>query len=346
MTPLAHLLPLLLPLFPFTIAAPRPVPTPLPVILWHGLGDRSDAAGLSDVSDLLQAVHPGTKVHIVSLASDGAGDRRASFFGRLTDQLSSVCDNLTSSADFSGGVTSVDALGFSQGGLFLRGLVETCAGIHVRSLVTFGSPHNGIADLPACGTWDLLCKGAEGALKGNKWSEWVQSNIVPAQYFREVDDETGLGSEAYLEGSGWLADVNNERDVKSEKYRGRLGSLERFVMYGFEEDTTLLPKETAWFAEVNGTSGVVTGLRDRLVYLQDWLGLKILDDRKGLVFRMVKKAGHMDLSEGLLRKAFEEFFGPDRTLVEVKQEDEVEVSPDEVVNQWRGQDLSLVRGDW
>ncbi|KAF4547911.1 Palmitoyl protein thioesterase-like protein [Elsinoe fawcettii] len=333
-------------LFTTTLASPVPSSSPLPVIIWHGLGDRSDADGLTSVADLLQSVHAGTKVHIVSLGADGAADQRSSFFGQLTSQLASVCDELTSSPTFNGDVTHVDALGFSQGGLFLRGLVETCAGIHVRSLVTFGSPHNGIADLPRCGTWDLLCKGAEGALKGNKWSEWVQSNIVPAQYFRETNETTGLGSEAYLNGSGWLADVNNERDVKSEKYRGRLGSVERFVMYGFEEDATLLPKETAWFAEVNTTSGAVTRLRDRLMYAQDWLGLKILDEREKLIFRMVKKAGHMDLSEKLLRRTFEEFFGPSRHLPKVLQEEDIETVPEEVENKWRGHDISLMHRDW
>lgn len=174
----------------------------------------------------------------------------------------------------------------------------------------------------------------------------MQSNIVPAQYFRETDEETGLGSEAYLNGSGWLADVNNERDTKDEKYRGRLGSLDRFVMYGFEEDQTLLPKETAWFAEVNATSGEVTGLRDRLMYAQDWLGLKVLDEKKALVFRMVKKAGHMDLTAKLLRKAFAEFFGPERELEEVSQEEEKQVSPWSALTNWRLQDISLAGGDW
>lgn len=347
MAPLTNLLPLLTLLTTaFSTPITSPAPSPLPVVLWHGLGDRFDNDGLTDISDLLQVVHPRTKVHIVSLGDDGAADQRASFFGSLTDQVSTVCDTLSSDPVFSSKTGPIDMLGFSQGGLFLRGLLETCPGIRVRSLVTFGSPHNGIADLPACGTWDLLCKGAQGALKGNKWSEWVQSNIVPAQYFRETDEETGLGSEAYLNGSGWLADVNNERDTKDEKYRGRLGSLERFVMYGFEEDQTLLPKETAWFAEVNATSGEVTGLRDRLMYAQDWLGLKVLDEKKALVFRMVKKAGHMDLTAKLLRKAFVEFFGPERELEEVPQEEEKQVSPWSALTNWRLQDVSLAGGDW
>ena len=43
----------------------------------------------------------------------------------------------------------------------------------------------------------------------------------------------------------------------------------------------------------------------------DWLGLKKLDEKKGLLFREAKGA-HMQLTDEVLRKAFEEFFGPER----------------------------------
>ncbi|KAF2154398.1 alpha/beta-hydrolase [Myriangium duriaei CBS 260.36] len=303
-------------LLPATLATPVPSSSPLPVIIWHGLGDHFDNQGLSDVADLIKEVHPGTHTHIIALADDGAGDQRASFFGNVTAQSDIVCEQLSADPLLSGKTGRIDALGFSQGGLFLRGLTERCPGISVRSLVTFGSPHNGIAELARCGTWDLLCKGAVGAVGANRWSEWVQSNVVPAQYFRERDEVTGLAGEDYLEYSGWLADVNNERSVKDGKYAERLARLDTFALYAFEKDTTLLPKETAWFADVNATTGAVTDLKDRLLYDQDWLGLKKLDQRGALVFRTVENARHMQLSDKLLRKAFVDFFGAERKSVD------------------------------
>ena len=299
--------PLIALLLPFTSAAPTPAP--LPVLLWHGLGDRFDNAGLTDVAALLQQVHPGTDARIISLGPTGADDQRASFIGNVTAQSDAVCAEL--SADPTLVNTRLDALGCSQGGLFIRGLIERCPALKFRSLVTFGSPHNGIAQLPACGTWDLVCKGAEGAFRSSKWSNWVQGNVVPAQYYREVDDN-GLGSEAYLNHSGWLAEVNNERAEKNKAYKKRLAKLDNFAMYMFEEDTTVVPRETSWFAEVNATTGEVTDLQDRPMYKEDWLGLKELDKRGALKFRLVEKAKHMRFTEKLLRKAFEDFFGPDR----------------------------------
>ncbi|GAB7349075.1 hypothetical protein MBLNU459_g8034t1 [Dothideomycetes sp. NU459] len=304
----------LLAIAPFALALPAASPpstSPLPLIIWHGLGDRYDADGLASVSDLAQSVHAGTHVYTIRLSDDGSADSRATFFGNLTTQLDTVCTTLSNDSALSSNRTRIDALGFSQGGQFLRGLVERCPGIRVRSLVTFGSQHNGIAKFQECGTWDLLCKGAIAAVRGNAWSDFVQGSIVPPQYYREVDDATGEASEKYLNGSNFLADVNNEREHKNHDYKARLAALDRFAMYVFEDDKTVIPKESGWFAHVNTTSGNVTYLRDREIYRQDWLGLKELDEKDALVFRTAP-GEHMRLTDKVLREAFKDFFGPER----------------------------------
>ncbi|KAK1092589.1 target of SBF [Friedmanniomyces endolithicus] len=170
--------------------------------------------------------------------------------------------------------------------------------------------HNGISEFQVCGSYDFVCKGAVALVKGNAWTEYVQGRVVPAQYYRTVNESTGGASEGYLEGSGFLADVNNERVVKRGEYVERIAGLERFVMWVFEEDKTVIPKESGWFAEVNGTDGVVTGLRERAMYKEDWLGLRRLDEKGGLVFKSTP-GGHMDLNEGILAEAFGEYFGPE-----------------------------------
>jgi palmitoyl-protein thioesterase len=78
-------------------------------------------------------------------------------------------------------------------------------------------------------------------------------------------------------------------------------------MYMFEDDTTVIPKETSWFEEVNGTES--TPLRARKMYSEDWLGLRALDRKGGLKFR-ITPGDHMQLEEILLGEAFAEFYGP------------------------------------
>ena len=132
----------------------------------------------------------------------------------------------------------------------------------------------------------------------------MQGRLVPAQYFRNLDE-----LDSYLVSSNYLADINNERALKNRNYKENLSSLNKFVMFIFKNDTTVIPKESGWFAEVNTTSGQVTLLRDRPIYKEDWLGLKTLDEKGSLVFETLK-GDHMQISKEQLRSVMKTYFGP------------------------------------
>ncbi|KAG9234988.1 Alpha/Beta hydrolase protein [Amylocarpus encephaloides] len=287
--------------------------TPLPLVIWHGLGDNYAADGLASVGTLAQEVNPGTLVYMIRIDDDSSADRTATFFGNVTLQVEKVCADLAAHPILST-APAIDALGFSQGGQFLRGYVERCNNPPVRSLVTFGSQHNGISEFQQCESTDWVCRGAQGLLRSNTWSTFVQSRLVPAQYFRDPEQ-----MDDYLLHSNFLADINNERTLKNKTYKENLEKLERFVMYIFEEDTTAIPKESGWFAEVNGTE--ITLLRDRDIYKEDWIGLKTLDKKGALKFEETE-GGHMKLTDKTLRKAFESYYGPyGKTFVKDDHED-------------------------
>ncbi|KAI1271950.1 palmitoyl-protein thioesterase 1 [Xylaria sp. FL0933] len=278
--------------------------TPLPVVIWHGLGDAYNAEGIQQVGQLVEEAHPGTYVYFVRLDASGANDRRATFYGNVTEQLAQVCADLAADPILST-APAIDAVGFSQGGQFLRGYVERCNAPPVRSLVTFGSQHNGIVDYRACGPTDWLCRGAMALLHGNTWTSFVQSRLVPAQYFRDPSD-----LESYLEHSNFLADINNERALKNETYAANIARLENLVLYVFDDDTTVIPKETGWFEDVDGQES--TPLRARKLYQEDWIGLRALDRKGGLKLKTTP-GEHMQLSAEVLTEAFNEFFGPYKT---------------------------------
>lgn len=293
--------------------------TPLPLVIWHGLGDDYGGNGIKEIAALAEAANPGTYVHLIHLAESRSADRQATFLGNVTEQVSSVCDQLASEPILST-APAINALGFSQGGQFLRGYIERCNNPPVRNLVTFGSQHNGISHFEACAdTGDWICRGAEALLRYGRWSDFVQSRLVPSQYFRDPEE-----LDSYLEHSNFLADVNNEREEKNETYRENLSSLNKFAMFMFEDDVTSIPKESSWFSEVNTTSGEVTPLKERKLYKDDWLGLKELDEKDKLDFKSVP-GGHMSLSDDILNDVFEEYFSytVDLDSLEKAKEDQI-----------------------
>ncbi|KAF2639473.1 palmitoyl-protein thioesterase 1 precursor [Massarina eburnea CBS 473.64] len=297
-------------LIPAIIASPIDAPRaePLPLIIWHGLGDNYAADGLQSVGELANETNPGTFVYYIRLDESPDSDRTATFLGNLTEQLEQVCSDLSAHPILST-APGVNALGFSQGGQFLRAYIERCNNPPVKNLVTFGSQHNGIVKYQVCGSMDWLCKAYIGILKANTWGSWVQSHLVPAQYFRDTDEETGEPTLDYLESSNFLADINNERELKNVTYAENLATLDNFVMYVFENDTTVIPKESGWFAQTNLTSGEVTELRNRTIYKEDWIGLKKLDEKGALVFKTTP-GPHMQIDDDVLEDVFKTYFAP------------------------------------
>ncbi|KAI4286077.1 MAG: hypothetical protein L6R38_000194 [Xanthoria sp. 2 TBL-2021] len=276
---------------------------PLPLVVWHGLGDNYKADGLRSVGEIANATNPGTYTYFIRLDDDPSSDRTATFLGNVTEQVSKVCRDLAAH-DILSKASAINALGFSQGGQFLRAYVERCNRPPVHTLVTFGSQHNGISEFQNCGDNDWVCQSWDGYLKRNTWSHFVQSRLVPAQYYRDPEDLQG-----YLENSNFLADINNERAGRSNAtYKENLKMLHKFVMYMFSEDVTVVPKESAWFADYNKTSQEITWLKERRIYKEDWLGLKWLDEKKRLELK-IAKGKHMQLSEELLSDTFKQYFG-------------------------------------
>jgi palmitoyl-protein thioesterase len=276
-----------------------------PVVLWHGLGDRYDSPGMTGVADQIRDIYPDIYVHSVGLSEDGGKDQQMGLLGNVREQVESVCDQLAAIPELKGGF---NAIGFSQGGLFLRSYAELCPLTNasapvLRKLITFGSPHNGIADMPLCGPSDFLCKSRNKLFKSQVWTRNSQTNVVVAQYYRDPNH-----MDVYLEKSGFLADINNERQQKNKTYD--LSYLEKFVMVMFSEDTTVVPMESAWFQEVDLKSGQVTHLEDREIYQEDWIGLKKLGKRGDLEFHTVH-GQHMEINDDVIETFALRYLGDD-----------------------------------
>lgn len=168
----------------------------------------------------------------------------------------------------------------------MRAYVERCNVPAVRNLVTFGSQHMGVADLPACKPTDLLCRLAEGALRGSVYSDYSQSHIVTAQYFRNPRNLDAYTR--YLAANHFISDINNEV-ASNATYAKHLRSLDALVLLMFDEDITVRPRESGWFESYHvatndtDTDDRIEPLRQSSIYTEDRIGLRTLDKRGSLV---------------------------------------------------------------
>ncbi|BGP12094.1 hypothetical protein JCM10213_005200 [Rhodosporidiobolus nylandii] len=249
-------------------------PKPVPIVIWHGLGDRYDAPGLLSLKADLEA-RPGLEgvfVHIIQQGADGSADQRSTFFGSAQQQVQHACERLLELPEITDKKLNphgvFDAVGFSQGGQLLRAVVEKCGGeggLNVRNLITVGSQHMGISAMPPCppdSSPFSACRLMHLAIvREGVYSSWAQHQILPAQYWR---DEKRI--EDYLRVNTFLKDINNEREgdeqvgaptseassvgevkPRNETYRDNLASLNRLVLLRFSEDLTVVPPQTSHF---------------------------------------------------------------------------------------------------
>ncbi|GAB6029248.1 Palmitoyl-protein thioesterase 1 [Chamberlinius hualienensis] len=244
---------------------------PLPIVMWHGMGDTCcNPISLGSVKKLLEEVIPEVIVKSLRIGSSFWEDFESGFFVNVNDQIDEVCQQLQRDKELIGGY---NGFGFSQGGLFLRGLAQRCPNPPMVNLVTLGSPHQGVFGFPKCpGANSTICDDVRRLLNFGAYS-WIQKFLVQAEYWHDPLDE-----DSYRNKSLFLADINCEK-IKKQEYKENLLRLKNFVMVMFNQDTMVQPKESELFGFYKeGQSEALYELGESQLYQEDWIGLKSLND--------------------------------------------------------------------
>ncbi|KAJ2816613.1 hypothetical protein IWW50_006439 [Coemansia erecta] len=261
-----------------------------------------DNQTMGAISRLIEEELPGAFVHSVKLGTSESTDRNSGFFGNLNDQIAAVCSELSQMRELQRGV---NLMGFSQGGLFLRALVQRCPQLRPRTLVTFGSPHSGVARIPECpGEGDVLCNWMRRLAARGVYSWYVRDHVIQAQYFKDPGR-----MDEYVERNIFLPDINGDAEPHSGSgvYRERLLALDRMVLVRFSGDDMIYPELSSWFGFVDeGGKGVP--LENTTMYQDDWLGLRELDESGRLEFVAIE-GRHMEISDQTLRSMVSKHFG-------------------------------------
>lgn len=272
-----------------------------PLVIWHGLGDNYNSSGIYKAIHIFREQHLELTVFSVYLDKDPSEDERKSYFGDANSYVQDVCFRLSSFEELKYGF---DAIGFSQGGLFMRALVERCSNLSVHNLITFGSPHMGIMEISICNDTDWFCRRRNEYLKKQIWHENIQRSIIPAQYFRDP-----YNYDQYLLHSHFLLDINNEGiDGGNITYIHQMEALNALVMVDFLDDSIVIPKESAHFREVDTLTGKVKPFEDSIIYKNDLVGLQALHERGAIKFLSIDE-DHMRIPEEFFMNISEYYLG-------------------------------------
>jgi len=204
-------------------------------------------------------------------------DAANGFFKPINEQIDMACKKFASDSNL---VNGFNAIGFSQGGQFLRAYIQRCNKPPVFNLITLGAQHQGVFGFPRCPVGNIICEEVRKLLEIGAYEKHIQKKVVQAQYWKDPFHYAN-----YLKISLFLNDINNELDVKNETYKKNLASINQFTMVKFLKDSMVTPRDSSWFEFYKlGQDKIIEPLKNSTLYQQDLLGLKHLDDINRLQF--------------------------------------------------------------
>jgi palmitoyl-protein thioesterase len=250
----------------------------LPIVVWHGIGDAcGNSFSMQPFMAMLKNL-TGSAVHCLQIGSDVEEDTLNGWFMPANAQIDFACRLLPSFAGIENGFIG---MGLSQGGLFVRALLQRCdAASAMQRLIAIGGPQSGVMSFPRCDGNDTVCQVVADLIDLGVYYRFVQNSVSPAGYWHDTREEA-----TYLADCLFLPDINNEQATKNATYRQRIMSLDHFVLVYFQADSVIFPRISEWFGYfANGSNTQVVPLQQSPQYTQDWLGLKTLDQRGALTF--------------------------------------------------------------
>ncbi|CAB0040176.1 unnamed protein product [Trichogramma brassicae] len=244
------------------------------VAIIHGVLTGSDS--MDEISQRIQEKHPGTQVYNTVRY---AGWSSLEPMWRQVEEIGN--DILAIGAAYPEGI---NLLGYSQGGLLARAILQRFPQHNVKNFISLSSPQAG-----QYGTRflhlifpDLVCSTAFELFYSS-----VGQHTSVGNYWNDPHHQ-----ELYYKYSRFLPFVNNEKITSNTStFKEGLTKLQRMVLIGGPDDGVITPWQSSQFGYYNVNETVVE-MRDRDEYQNDLIGLKTLDKNKKLILHTVPGIPH------------------------------------------------------
>ncbi|CAF2097937.1 unnamed protein product [Rotaria magnacalcarata] len=249
-----------------------------PIVLWHGMGDSCcNPLSLGSLIKFIKTQLPDSYILSLRIGSNIVEDTSNGFFMNANHQIDYACKLLNADTNLSQGY---HAIGFSQGGQFLRAVAQRCPSPPMLNLISVGGQHQGVFGFPRCpGDNETICNYIRDLLHFGAYESFVQNHLVQAEYWHDPHKEN-----TYRQASIFLADINQERTF-NEAYKTNLLKIRNLILVKFLRDGMVTPSESEHFGfyEENNTTKIIP-LRESSLYLKDLLGLKAMDEQSRIKF--------------------------------------------------------------
>ena len=232
-----------------------------PVVLMHGIFDGPET--MSTIESQIEYAHPGTKVYKINMFNNEFS------MDKMWYQVSEIQKKLKEIMSTS---NSTHFLGFSQGGLIGRALIETTNDHNINTFIALSSPLSGEFGIP---------------LIYYKWWPNATLKFLSDLFYSEVGQELSLG--------GYWHDPYDEALYRQKceflpkltypsnpDWKNNFLKLKKLVMIGGPNDEVIKPWQSSHFGFFNYKEEVVP-MEQLDFYINDTFGLKTLDEQ-GRVF--------------------------------------------------------------
>ncbi|KAM3962719.1 palmitoyl-protein thioesterase 2 [Aphomia sociella] len=247
-----------------------------PVVLIHGIMTGSNSMEM--ILHRIKEKHPGTIIYNVN---------RFESWSSLETMWHQVLEigldlaNITAKHP-----EGINLIGYSQGGLVARGIVQTFSNVTVDTFISLSSPQAGQY---GAGFLHLVFPG-------------LLKDEVYELFYSRVGQHTSVGNywndpyhqQLYESYSVFLPYINNRViSSESENFKSNLLRLKKLVLIGGPDDQVITPWQSSQFGYYFGNETVIE-MKDQIIYKEDRIGLRTLNESGRLHVITVPGVNHFN----------------------------------------------------